>query len=93
MPTIEEGIKLDFKDVLLRPKRSTLKSRIEVWICLEKLFWNYNLVWQVDLNKTYKFRNSGQEYSGVPLIAANMDTIGTFEMALSLNKVIRISRF
>jgi len=30
MVKIEEGIKLDFKDVLLKPKRSTLKSRSEV---------------------------------------------------------------
>lgn len=30
MPRIENDIKLDFKDVLLRPKRSTLKSRSEV---------------------------------------------------------------
>ena len=27
---IEEGVKLDFKDVLLKPKRSTLKSRMDV---------------------------------------------------------------
>ena len=27
---IEEDIKLDFKDVLIRPKRSTLSSRKEV---------------------------------------------------------------
>lgn len=32
MPRIENDIKLDFKDVLLRPKRSTLKSRSEVSI-------------------------------------------------------------
>ncbi|CAG2103929.1 unnamed protein product [Medioppia subpectinata] len=69
MPHIEEGVKLDFKDVLLRPKRSTLKSRSDV-----------------DLNRSYHFKKSGQEYTGVPLIAANMDTIGTFEMALALNK-------
>jgi GMP reductase len=36
MPHIEEGIKLDFKDVLLRPKRSTLKSRSDVRI--DRLF-------------------------------------------------------
>lgn len=30
MPHIENDIKLDFKDVLLRPKRSTLKSRNDV---------------------------------------------------------------
>lgn len=70
MPTIEEGTKLDFKDVLLRPKRSTLKSRSDV-----------------DLLRSYTFKNSGQSYTGIPLIAANMDTIGTFEMAVALDKV------
>lgn len=30
MPNIINDIKLDFKDVLLRPKRSTLKSRSDV---------------------------------------------------------------
>ncbi|CAG2175606.1 unnamed protein product, partial [Oppiella nova] len=61
MPNIQEGVKLDFKDVLLRPKRSTLRSRSDV-----------------DLNRTYHFKRSGHEYTGIPLIAANMDTIGTF---------------
>ncbi|XP_013775996.1 GMP reductase 2-like [Limulus polyphemus] len=69
MPHIDNDIKLDFKDVLLRPKRSTLKSRCEV-----------------DLERNYKFRNSGQHYKGVPIIAANMDTVGTFEMAEALAK-------
>lgn len=69
MPTIEEGVKLDFKDVLIRPKRSDLKSRS-----------------QVTLTRTYKFRNSGQEYSGVPIIASNMDTVGSFEMAVALHQ-------
>lgn len=72
MPTIEEGIKLDFKDVLLRPKRSILKSRADV-----------------DLNRDFKFRNSEHTYHGIPVIAANMDTIGTFEMAVALNKVTK----
>ena len=45
---------------------------------------------KVDLNRSYKFRNSGQEFTGIPIIAANMDTIGTFEMASALNKVILI---
>ena len=30
MPRIENDIKLDFKDVLIRPKRSTLSSRSQV---------------------------------------------------------------
>lgn len=69
MPTIEEGLKLDWKDVLIRPKRSTLESRS-----------------QVSLTRSYKFRSSGQEYTGVPIIASNMDTVGTFEMATALSE-------
>lgn len=30
MPRIEQDVKLDFKDVLIRPKRSTLRSRADV---------------------------------------------------------------
>ncbi|KIH55976.1 GMP reductase [Ancylostoma duodenale] len=67
MPRIENEPKLDFKDVLLRPKRSTLKSRADV-----------------DLVREYVFRNSKKSYSGVPVIASNMDTVGTFEMAEAL---------
>ena len=65
---IEPDIKLDYKDVLIRPKRSTLKSRK-----------------QVDLMRTYKFRNSKQEWRGIPIMAANMDGGGTFEMAFELS--------
>uniref|UniRef100_A0A8C6WUU7 GMP reductase n=1 Tax=Neogobius melanostomus TaxID=47308 RepID=A0A8C6WUU7_9GOBI len=68
MPRIENDIKLDFKDVLLRPKRSTLKSRSEV-----------------DLMRRFSFRNSNGSYTGIPIIAANMDTVGTFEMAVDLS--------
>ncbi len=64
---IEDEVKLDFKDVLIRPKRSTLSSRKEV-----------------DLNRTYKFRHSGHEWTGVPIMAANMDGVGTLHMANSL---------
>nr|XP_033778997.1 GMP reductase 2 [Geotrypetes seraphini] len=69
MPRIDNDVKLDFKDVLLRPKRSTLKSRSEV-----------------ELARSYVFRNSKQSYTGIPIIAANMDTVGTFEMAQALCK-------
>ncbi|XP_007884909.1 GMP reductase 2 [Callorhinchus milii] len=69
MPRIDNDIKLDFKDVLLRPKRSTLKSRSEV-----------------DLKRSFTFRNSKQSYVGIPIIAANMDTVGTFEVAKTLSK-------
>lgn len=64
---IEDEIKLDFKDVLIRPKRSTLSSR--------KL---------VDLNRTYKFKHSGWEWTGVPIMASNMDGVGTLSMAEAL---------
>ena len=70
---IESDIKLDFSDVLIRPKRSTLNSRS-----------------QVDLNRTFKFKYSSQEWKGVPIIAANMDTTGTFEVhdCLTKHKII-----
>lgn len=61
---IEHDVKLDFKDVLIRPKRSTLSSRSEV-----------------DISRSYKMRWSGRTISGVPIIAANMDGVGTFDMA------------
>jgi GMP reductase len=66
---IEDDIKLDFKDVLIRPKRSTLGSRKEV-----------------DLKRTYKFKHSNWEWTGVPIMAANMDGVGTFDMATSLHE-------
>ncbi|KPJ04195.1 GMP reductase 1 [Papilio xuthus] len=69
MPNIINEVKLDFKDVLLRPKRSTLRSRNDV-----------------DLYREITFRNSGQTYRGVPVMASNMDTVGTFEMAKELSK-------
>jgi GMP reductase len=64
---IEDDVKLDFRDVLIRPKRSTLSSRKEV-----------------DLNRTYKFKHSGTEWTGIPIMAANMDGVGTLDMAKSL---------
>uniref|UniRef100_A0A3P9ND79 IMP dehydrogenase/GMP reductase domain-containing protein n=1 Tax=Poecilia reticulata TaxID=8081 RepID=A0A3P9ND79_POERE len=41
---------------------------------------------EVDLRRTFTFRNSKQTYTGIPIIAANMDTTGTFEMAKVLSK-------
>mmetsp|Transcript_8393 Transcript_8393/g.12799 ORF Transcript_8393/g.12799 Transcript_8393/m.12799 type:complete len:380 (-) Transcript_8393:285-1424(-) len=66
---LDGEVKLDFKDVLIRPKRSTIKSRS-----------------QVDLSRTYIFRNSGKSWTGVPIMAANMDTVGTFSMAKALTE-------
>ena len=69
---IEYDLKLGFKDVMIRPKRSTLKSRS-----------------QVDLEREFKFLHSPFTWQGIPIMAANMDTVGTFEMALALaNKML-----
>jgi GMP reductase len=64
---VETDLKLGFKDVLIRPKRSTLKSRA-----------------LVELDRTFVFLHSKMEWRGVPIIAANMDTVGTFEVAEAL---------
>ena len=71
---IEQDIKLDYKDVLIRPKRSTLKSRS-----------------QVKLNRKFQFRHYDHDiatplpdeyhYEGIPIMASNMDGVGTFVMA------------
>jgi len=70
---IENEILLDYSDVLIRPKRSTLKSRREV-----------------DLNRKFTFRNFEPDfpdnahdvhYFGTPIMASNMDGVGTMEIA------------
>ena len=76
---IETEVKLDYSDVLIRPKRSTLGSRKEV-----------------DLERGFNFRNykphdndetiQGKHWRGLPIMAANMDGVGTFEMAKELAK-------
>ena len=65
---IEQDTKLDFSDVLIRPKRSTLVSRKEV-----------------DIFREFSFKHSARTFYGVPIIAANMDTVGTFDMATALS--------
>lgn len=76
---IENEVLLDYSDVLIRPKRSTLGSRSEV-----------------DLNRKFNFRNYRSpfpentrdiDYYGIPIMAANMDGVGTFEMADALAKL------
>lgn len=65
---IEYDVKLDFSDVLIRPKRSVLKTRAEV-----------------SLEREFRFRHSQTTWQGVPIIAANMDHTGTFDMAKALS--------
>lgn len=73
---LDQDLKLDYKDVLIRPKRSTLGSRAEV-----------------DLERRFSFRNyipdfpenvEDYHYRGIPIMAANMDSVGTFAMADTL---------
>lgn len=69
MQKIINEIKLDFDDVLIRPKRSTLNSRSEV--CIQREF---------------KFKYSPRKILAVPIMVANMDTVGTFAMAKVLSE-------
>jgi GMP reductase len=75
---IDNEVRLDYKDVLIRPKRSTLSSRKEVSLERDFTFRNYMPDFP-DNVKDYHYR-------GVPIIAANMDGVGTFEMAEELGK-------
>lgn len=69
---IENDIKLDFNDVLIKPKRSMAVSRADV-----------------DLHRQFKLLNC-ELYketpweAGIPIIAANMDTVASIKVAETL---------
>ena len=67
---VETELKLDFDDVLIRPKRSVAPSRASV-----------------DLQRSYRFRNASPAagWNGTPIMAANLDTVGTMKMAQGLH--------
>lgn len=69
MPHLDHSVRLDFKDVLIRPKRSTIRSRADV-----------------DLSRHFHFKYATKKLPDdvIPIISANMDTIGTFDMAEAL---------
>lgn len=69
MQKIINELKLDFDDVLIRPKRSTLNSRSDVYI-----------------QREFKFKYSPRKLLAVPIMVANMDTVGTFNMAKTLSE-------
>jgi GMP reductase len=69
MQKIINELKLDFDDVLIRPKRSTLKSRSDV-----------------DLSRIFKFAHSSRQLNCVPIMVANMDTVGTIDMSKSISQ-------
>ena len=68
MQKIINETKLNFDDVLIRPKRSTLNSRSDV--CIQRDF---------------RFKYSDRKLVSVPIMVANMDTVGTFNMAKALS--------
>ena len=70
---IENEVLLDYSDVLIRPKRSTLGSRKEVNLEREFTFRNYN--------DNQDIMSGEYDWKGVPIMASNMDGVGTFEMA------------
>ena len=73
---IESEIKLDFSDVLIRPKRTILESRSEI-----------------NLEREFKFPHSNKSWKGIPIIASNMDTVGTKEMFNSLKNYNMLTCF
>ena len=54
---------LDFNNVLIRPKRTTIESRS-----------------QVNLRREFTFPHSNKTLKVIPIVSANMDTTGTFEI-------------
>src|SRR5208283_1511869 len=66
---VESELMLDFDDVLIRPKRSVAPSRASI-----------------DLTRDYRFRAAVRQaaWTGIPIIAANLDTTGTMRMAAAL---------
>ena len=73
---LEQDVKLDYSDVLLRPKRSTLGSRKQVRVHRRFQFRNYK-----PHDMTMEQIRDEKHYEGIPIMASNMDGVGTFEMA------------
>jgi GMP reductase len=70
---IDSEVKLDYNNVLIRPKRSTLTSRKEVDLTRRFTYRNYSADFPDNVSDVH--------YEGVPIMAANMDGVGTFDMA------------
>ena len=75
---IDQDVKLDYKDVLIRPKRSTLTSRKDVDLERKFVFRNYT--------PNFPENIEDEHYHGIPIMASNMDGVGTFAMANTLAK-------
>ena len=72
---ILDDIKLDFKDVLIKPKSSKILSRQNV-----------------NLERSFRFKYYTKELNCIPIMASNMATIGTPQMAKTLaeNKCLTV---
>jgi len=83
MNKIETGLKLDFNNILIRPKRSTINSRSEVSLIRKFKFVNAK-------TKNVEEISEPVVWEGTPIISANMDMTGTFEIydVLSNHKII-----
>lgn len=76
---IEQDSKLDFDDVLIKPKRSESPSRSTV-----------------TLEREFRFKYSPYTKTWFPIIAANMDTTGSFGMGKALwreNTLVALHKF
>ena len=85
---IEDEVKLDYSDVLIRPKRSTLGSRKEVEMQRSFAFKNYRNPKHNSDELPYGYPAHGDyDYEGIPIMASNMDGVGTFAMADRLSEL------
>lgn len=94
MPKIENEPKLDFSSVLIRPKRSELSSRSLVNL-KRKIIFKHAKMERYDPNHSRAFCQE-RSWEGVPIVSANMDTTGTFEVYNTLkehNIVTAIHKF
>ncbi len=76
---IEQDVKLDFDDVLIKPKRSESPSRSAV-----------------TLEREFHFKYSPHTKKWFPIVSANMDTTGSFEMGKALwpeNTLVALHKF
>ena len=69
---VDTEIKLDYADVLLQPKRSTISSRRSINLEREFTFRHWD--------------ESSQKWAGTPIMSSNMDGVGTFSMAMVLQE-------
>ena len=77
---IENEQKLDYGNVLIRPKRSTAGSRKEVELKRKFTFKYANPAERLQKLQEY-------DYTGIPIIASNMDGVGTFDMGDTLARL------